>query len=540
MQVKTYRPASPTIEAFHRCDAPARALIGSVGTAKTTSALWEVAWNLPRRCYALYGITRTRWFVVRRNYTWLMDTDLEAAMDWMLHATYRGVNKEMEIVWPATPSLDAELHVELHFRAAETPDDEARFRSTAVTGAWIDEAIQLNPTVKNTIISRMGRYPTLQDTPVGYVPRYLIETSNPCPVDHSMYWMYRWVGPKIIKEPELDADGNPRWETGEYDTSVLVPRMPPGPLPPKPPVKGFIGFWQVRNENTQNLPPRYHQNIADMYPESPEMTAMLTNARPGYRPEGKGVYRNYDQDRHLSPTPLEWATYRDSYGEEHGVPLLMGWDNTGLQPAAVLIQRVDTMRFQVLREWWDVRMGIVDFTRKVIEDLSLDYPGADITHYCDPAGFAKQAKPTGGLTSNAQMQMELFGLRLIPAEQSLDKRISAVDQLLARHDGLLVDPACHMLANGFFGGYVFEENPRMGSTGEFRDLPKKNKFSHIHDALQYALVTTVYPLMVEPHTDAARNVERIRRMPGGIYDTALAGSHRNGVRSYGGFDPRRD
>ncbi len=543
MTIKTYKPASPTVEAFHWCDAPARCLVGSVGTAKTTSALWEMAWNLPRRAWWNWGITHTRWFVIRRNYTWLMDTDVEAALDWMLHGEWHGVAKEMTIVWPPTPSCPEQLTVELAFRAAETPDDEARFRSTQGTGAWIDESIQLNATVKNTIITRLGRFPNINDTPVHFVPRYLVETTNPCPVDHPMYWMYRWVGPEILVEPKLDDDGNPMWQTGRYNTRKLVARMPPGPQPGRPPVKRFIGFWQVRNENTQNLPPSYHRNIADMFPESPEMKAMLTNAKPGYRPEGKGVYRNYDQDRHLSTTPLKWATFRDPYGDEHGVPLMMGWDNTGLQPAAVLVQRVDTMQFQVLREWWDLRAGIIDFTRLVIEDLAERYPGAEISHYCDPAGFAQVSKVGGGMTSNAQMQMEMFKIRLVPASQDLSKRISAVDQLLARHKGLLIDPSCYMVSNGFFGGYVFEENPRMGPTGEFKELPKKNKFSHIHDALQYALVNTVYPLIVEPHPEGNElskiGAATVRFSDGSSFVRGDRAG-RQPQTDYASFDPRYD
>ena len=52
--------------------------------------------------------------------------------------------------------------------------------------------------------------------------------------------------------------------------------------------------------------------------------------------------------------------------------------------------------------------------------------------------------------------------------------------------GLVLDPACVQLIKGFQGGYHYR---RMSVSGDrYEDRPFKNKFSHIHDALQYALL----------------------------------------------------
>ena len=111
-------------------------------------------------------------------------------------------------------------------------------------------------------------------------------------------------------------------------------------------------------------------------------------------------------------------------------------------------------------------------------------PGIPVAaHYGDPAGGARFSKGTGGLTSNAQLQFEECGIIIIPAEQGLYARIQSVDQMLARADGIVVDPRCTRLINGFIGGYVYPE--KIGIAGEFLAQPMKNTFSHIHDALQY-------------------------------------------------------
>ena len=492
MIVKKYSPASPTVEAFHRCDAPMRALVGAVGTAKTTTALWEIGFNLPSRIYNMYGIAHTKWFVVRKTYGELMDTDFETAVSWFIEHDWHFTSKNLTLQWPARENCKSPLTVELLFRACNTPDTEEKFRSFEVTGAWIDEAIEVHQHVKNIIKGRLGRFPKRKDSPCDYVPRYMIETTNPCSIDHPMYWMYDWMGPG-------------KKEDGTWDTGVLVPKRPPGPLANRAPIPGYVGFWQEQGENKENLREGYWEDIARDYPESPEMVSMMVEGKPGHKPEGKGVYRNFDMNVHMAQAPLIWMKGADPRtGHLGGVPLYAGWDNTGNSPACIIGQRTGPFAFQALREYHDLRMGIVDFTKWVLSDMQVHFPGNFTTHYCDPAAFNKMSDARGGLTSNAQMQMELCGIKLIPSRQELDVRLNAVDQLLARRGGFLADPSCTRLLNGFQGGYVYEENPRMGMS-EFKADPKKNLFSHIHDALQYVVVMLFYPDMKAEARESVAN-----------------------------------
>jgi hypothetical protein len=514
-----------------------RCIVGAVGTGKTTAAIWEIGFNLPRRIYCEYGIAHTRWLVVRKTYEELMDTDFQEAMDWFLQNDWRPSRKTMTIQWPASQNCPAPLTVELIFHSCNTPEEEGKFRSMNVTGAWIDEADQLHIVTKNIIKGRLGRFPKRKETPCDFVPRYMVETSNPFPADHSMYTMYEWMGPKVLQEPlpELKCSecdkifsggsicpdcgayatmtGKLDWRTGRYDSNVLVRKLPPGPIPAGTPIKDHIGFWQEEGENKENLREGYWQAIANDYREAPVMVQLLVEGKPGYKPEGKPVYRNYKREVHMAQGPLIWKKERDPYtGEIKGVPLLIGWDNTGDSPAAVAVQRIGPMSYQVLREFYDDRMGIIDFTKDVLEKLTTEFPGYEGVHYCDPAGFSKQSDARGGLTSNADLQMEICGISLTPSRQELDLRISAVDQLLARRDGLLIDPRCQRLLNGFFGGYVREENVRMG-IAEFKPNPKKNKFSHVHDSLQYCLVVQVYPKIKEPREDIKAEEDLINSYP---------------------------
>jgi len=52
--------------------------------------------------------------------------------------------------------------------------------------------------------------------------------------------------------------------------------------------------------------------------------------------------------------------------------------------------------------------------------------------------------------------------------------------------GFMIDQRCANLIKGFRGGYHYRRLQVSGAA-RHEERPDKNKFSHIHDALQYAL-----------------------------------------------------
>jgi hypothetical protein len=204
----------------------------------------------------------------------------------------------------------------------------------------------------------------------------------------------------------------------------------------------------------------------------------------------------------------------------------------------------------VLKEFYDDRMQAVDFAKWVFAALNSEYPGYEGTHFADPASWASYSSANGGFTSNALMVQEQCGVEFTPSRQELDLRISAVDQLLIRRGGFLIDPQCFMIINGFVGGYVREENPRLGDKN-YKEQPIKNNFSHIHDALQYACVVEIYPKVKEPRPEIAEEDALIASFPDrmtafshgarnrkivGITEEQLERTHSERAR---GWDPRK-
>ena len=194
---------------------------------------------------------------------------------------------------------------------------------------------------------------------------------------------------------------------------------------------------------------------------------------------GRVVYANFSESRHVYR-----GTPDNPFMQSNGTPFYLGWDNSGNSPACVVCQLDGPLQLRILAEFYSEREGIIDFTKKVLSQLEEEYPGYEIAaHYGDPAGGARYSKGSGGMTSNAQLQFEEFGIVVIPSEQGIQARIQSVDQMLIRDKGITIDPRCTRLLNGFIGGYCYPE--KIGVNGEFLQTPIKNTFSHVHDSLQY-------------------------------------------------------
>jgi hypothetical protein len=460
-EIREYDPL-PTLRAFHEDPAQIRCIVGPVGSGKTTAATWEVCYYLPQFLFDQYKITKTRWVIVRNTYTELIDTTQKTVFDWFGWGRYEVQRKTLTLKYPEG------FEVEIMFRSCDRPDDVKKFKSLEITGYWIDESIEVGDDVKMMLKNRIGRFP--RQSPV----RFGIETTNPPDIESSTYRDFAWTTP------------------------------PPGPVPEGTPKPQHVGFWQPPRENEPHLRPHYYDDLLNDYSDNPDWADMYVMGKPGVLVRGKLIYNNFRRDLHVAKKPLVYA----------GGDLYRGWDNSGNCPACVVAQAPTAGQIQVLREFVTDKMGIVDFTRNVVATCNMDFPNATYQDWGDPAGANKFSKKEGGFTSNAQLMREAAGVNVISSDQNVTARIQAVDQALGRIDGLLIDPSCTRLINGFLGGYCY---PEIGNTGEYSDKPEKNRFSHPHDALQYLLLKlTTSPTKVKsftPRRSAARAINSSRFTP---------------------------
>lgn len=379
-----------------------------------------------------------------QTYPEIRDTTLKTLREWFPDADYQKQANELHITYQ--DGIEAEILL----RSCDRPQDVDKFKSLELTGFWVDESIEVAQEVMRMLKNRIGRYPP--QSPV----RFGIETTNPPDVEHPLYSMYDW------------GAGDGIWQNGTGLPDEV-------PVPTGEPLKNHAGFWQPPRENEPNLRPGYYDDLTEDYADSPDWVAMYIMGFPGIIAKGKLVYANFVRRYHVSSEPLKWT----------GSDLFRGWDNSGNCPACVVAQMPTAGQVQILKEFTTDKMGIVDFTAAVVVECNQAFPDARYTDYGDPAGANQFSKPGGGFTSNAQLQKEESGVEVHPSEQNPVARIQAVDQALGKINGLLIDPSCIRLINGFLGGYHY---PEIGKTGEYRQTPEKNRFSHPQDGLQYLLV----------------------------------------------------
>ena len=428
----------PTLKKFHESLAAHRCMVGPFGSGKTSAAIIELGYYLPMSIFEWFGIKETRWLILRNTYRELYDTVQQPMFDdWIPWGIHNQKHDTYKFDYPNG------VKVTFLFRACDRPDHARQFKSLLITGAWLEESIEISNQVKDVIKGRLGRYPKQkkgQEIAWSELP-LLIESTNPPDVDHPLFSQYKWIV------------------------------APDSAVSPKEPLEGHEGFWQPPYENTANLPPGYYENLKKVYRDSPEFADMYVLSKPGAMVKGKVVYNGFTKDRHVGKETLKW----------HKGRLYRGWDNTGNSPACIVAQIVGTNRAHILREFYSDRLDILDFTEWVVVECNQLFPGAEYTDYADPAGENKVSSPKGGLTSNAEMQRE-FGVNVLPSEQNWEARKSSVQRQINMHEGLLVDPSCTRLINGFISGYVYQE---IGTTGNFKDKPMKNRFSHLQDSVQY-------------------------------------------------------
>jgi len=170
-----------------------------------------------------------------------------------------------------------------------------------------------------------------------------------------------------------------------------------------------------------------------------------------------------------------------------GATVWGGWDNSGNVPAAVIGWVTPNGTLDIVKEFTTDRSGILDFTAGVVQHRNSEYPGARVGDVSDPAGHAEFSSPHGGLTSNARMVKEKYGIELIQGIQKFALRREAVAEYLTKViDGMakirIYSPGCPRLVAGLEGGYCYRKLP--GDAG-YSVEPDKNKYSHVVESLQY-------------------------------------------------------
>lgn len=457
MDTLIYNPPGPVAERFHLSSGVVRGLMGPVGSGKSSTACVEL---FLRACQqeAYRGIRETRWLVIRNTYPELVSTTLKTWGEWFPFArTVMGspITSKIEVPLPD----GTVVRTEAWFLAMDNPADLKKLKSLEVTGAWLNEAVELDEAVFQMARQRCRRFPPAKRG--GPTWHGVIMDTNPCDDDH---WYYRFAeqgtpeGWEFLRQP-----GGLKWNPEKLNYE------------PNP-----------EAENIANLPGGYEYYLNLVAGNTREWCKVFLEGSYGTTAAGKPVFPEYADDIHCRTVEAV-----------PNVPLILGFD-FGLTPAVAICQLTPRGQFRVVDEVATEDMGI----ERLLEDelkplLQKKYSDYAVEGCGDPAGVGRSQtdeKTVFDSILNA-------GIPIVPAASNdLTARLEAVRKYLRRMvDGqpaFAVNPRCGATRKAMNGAYCFERKQKLSGFG-YSDRPNKGKYSHIADALQYAAMYTEYEVKDE-------------------------------------------
>lgn len=462
-----YEPAGAVAAAFHESDAFVRGLMGPVGSSKSSACCLEI---FTRACEQAphEGVRRTKWAAIRASYRELETTTLETWKQWFPFAkTVYGSPINSTVVVPLGDGTRVEM--EMLFFPISRPDEIDVIASLELTGAWINEARELPLAVLSKCTERVGRYPAIRHG--GATWRGVIMDTNAPDDDHWWAGLAEASDRKVVQQmQQIEAKLRDMQYLHAGQKLYHFFKQPGGLIE-----RNGEYLPNPDAENIDNLDGGYAYYFRQIPGKTREWIKAQILGQYASVADGRPVYPEYNDDMHCRPV----TAYPD-------IPLLLGFDY-GLTPACVICQVSPRGQLMVLGELFAKDMGIRQFARDVVvPHLAMHYHGMSFQGAGDPAGMSR--KDTDEKT--CFMELAEAGIPCVPSpSNAFVARREAVAKYLTRlvdgQPALMVDPACDMIRKGFNGRYQYKRVQVIGED-RFRDIPDKNDYSHLADALQYA------------------------------------------------------
>ena len=447
---------TPTFAKIHTDTNPFIFVMGPVRSGKSSGCVWHCFLNACKQRPDKNGVRRSIYLVVRATYPSLTSTTLRTWISWFkdkIKVTYTTPIKA-EIKYDLGDGTS--LHMEVWFLAVATAQDIEKLRSLEVTGCHINEAKEIDKDIFQMIKTRVGHYPAQKDG--GAVDPFILCDYNAVPTDH---WLY-----KIAEEDRPDGHSFYR----------------------QPPAVIYAGGKYHINPEAENIT-RTLADGSEIKGVNPDLYLMMcmgndpdfvyVNVMNNYGEvrNGKPVYKDYNDSLHCAAQDI---------APIQGSQLVIGMDQ-GLTPAAAICQQQPDGTILVLDEITTTDCSLQEFCNDLIWPLiKTKYPAFEKNFYvvCDPATVQRSMNDSKAGTDIIKES----GLPFRTAKtNSFTARREAVVHFLRLNNKFNLSPTCKNLRKGFLSEYKYEET-RSAQTGEFKDKPAKNEYSHVHDALQYAVL----------------------------------------------------
>lgn len=440
--IQPYVAPGPVAQSFFLSEKFVRGLMGPVGSGKSSACIMELWWRATEQ-KPFNGVRRTRFAILRNHYPELKSTTIKTFSEWLPHIP---VKWDSPIVAHGRfPADDGTIiDVEFIFISLDRPEETGKIRGLELTGAMLNEASEMAKEALDMVTQRVGRFP----------PK-------------------KWGGPTWSG---VIMDTNPP-DTAHWYYALAEKETPPGFEFFRQP-GGLVeldGEWKPNPaaENLHNLPNGVEYYLRQVAGKRKEWVKIFLAGEYGVSVDGKAVYPEYNDEIHCRHTP-----------PMSGIPIVVGLDY-GRTPAAAFVQVTPRGQFRVIDELCSEDMSIGTFAEDVLKPhIATNYRDYNILFVGDPAGLSAESDER-----NAFDVLALHGVVAVPAHTNrLTGRLEAVRHYLNRmSDGqpaFCVDPKAETLREGLIGKYHFKYVQSSG--GRVKETPEKDKWSHPHDALQYA------------------------------------------------------
>lgn len=472
----------PVAEAFYWDDSAVCAIVGPVGSGKTTTKMRKKlrrAVMMPRS--TVDGVRYWGGLFVRENYRQMWSSVIPSYCEVYPRAlgTWsggRGAPVQHSILFD-------DGYGPIHWTAwfmAFGDDVAASLRGVQATDLDISEA-DTNPIETLTFgIGRINRYPARRHFE-GYPPHLRswgqIDCDFNAPDEDN--WTYR-VFYDAKGRAELAARLSQALPEGSPPVQVSFHRQP--------------GFGEPGVENLQNLAPGYYdlQIELNRLAGRSDVTQRMVFNQTGYLRAGEPVFlREFNRNVHVAPATLQpWP----------GVPLRIGLDQ-GFKGAAVIGQFRSRFHWQILAElhFPDERLLAAEFGRRLrdlldsprFRGLRIEGAWADMAGEHGASAAADENDTWNLLVGRAagfRVRPQRIGTNRI--QPRLEVVRAALEFIEGGVPGLVIDPACSFTIRGFLSRYVWTDE--VDARGDKRKVPDKRLTeANVQDALQYLLLSEV-------------------------------------------------
>jgi hypothetical protein len=490
----SYVPPGPVAGEFHRYNDFVRAIKGPVGSGKSSSCCMEIVSRAIEIRPTNDKVRRSRWCVTRNTYPELKTTTIKTWEDWF------GPISTLRWDIPITATLKlpdlgdgTSLDLEVIFLAMDRPEDVGKMRSLELTGGWMNEASEMEKAVLDMLTQRVGRYPAKREFAGQMIDGKPFDATDPnAPMPY-------WSG--VIMDTNPPDDDSWWYELAEKKPDGYRFFDQPGGLYLDKDKKSPTYGQHLPNpaaENAQNLPGGYNYYLKQLSGKTEAYIKVFLRGEYGSTLDGKPVYPEWREDFHLSKEPLK---------ANPGLPIILSFD-FGLTPACAFIQIDPKGRLLVLDELVSEDMGIRQFYESVVRPYKMaKYAKFRVEAVGDPAGSIRAQTDE----KTCMEELRDMGLLCEPADTNefIKRRESVaywLQQARGGEPGFLLDPSCKVLKKGFNSGYRYERVKASGPE-RFKDRPVKDKYSHIHDALQYGAMHArgdINPVVAKPVKKSGR------------------------------------